>query len=58
MPGTRHIVDTPCRAWFALIFATNGMLGRLRGFRHLAKVIEDVKFNDGIDLIEDGRAAA
>ena len=32
---------------------------RLRGFRHLAKVIEGVQFNDGIDeVIEDSRAAA
>ena len=31
---------------------------RLRGFRQLAKVIEGVKFNDGIELIEDSKAAA
>ena len=31
---------------------------RLRGFRQLAKLIEGVKFNDGIELIEDSRAAA
>ena len=31
---------------------------RLRGFRHLAKVIEGVQFNDGIELIDDSRAAA
>ena len=31
---------------------------RLRGFRHLGKVIERVKFNDGIEVIEDGRAVA
>ena len=31
---------------------------RLRGFRQLAKVMEGVKFNDGIELIEDSRAAA
>ena len=31
---------------------------RLRGFRHLAKVIEGVQFNDGIEVIEDSRAAA
>ena len=31
---------------------------RLRGFRHLAKVIEGVRFNDGIEVIEDRRAAA
>ena len=31
---------------------------RLRGFRQLAKVIEGVQFNDGIELIEDSRAAA
>ena len=31
---------------------------RLRGFRHLAKVIEGVPFNDGIEVIEDRRAAA
>ena len=31
---------------------------RLRGFRHLAKVIEGIKFNDGIEFIEDSRAAA
>ena len=30
---------------------------RLRGFRHLAKVIEGVRFNDGIEVIEDRRAA-
>ena len=30
---------------------------RLRGFRHLAKVIEGVQFNDGIELIEDSRVA-
>ena len=30
---------------------------RLRGFRQLAKVIEGVKFNDGIELIEDSKAA-
>ena len=31
---------------------------RLRGFRQLAKVIEGVKFNDGIKVVEDSRAAA
>ena len=31
---------------------------RLRGFRQLAKVIEGVAFNDGIEVIEDSRAAA
>ena len=31
---------------------------RLRGFRHLAKVIEGVRFNDGIEVIEGSRAAA
>ena len=31
---------------------------RLCGFRHLAKVIEGVRFNDGIEVIEDSRAAA
>ena len=30
----------------------------LRGFRHLAKVIEGVKFKDGIEVTEDNRAAA
>ena len=29
---------------------------RVRGFRQLAKVIEGVTFNDGIELIEDSRA--
>ena len=31
---------------------------RMRGFRHLAKVIEGVRFNDGIEIIDDSRAAA
>ena len=31
---------------------------RLRSFRHLAKVIEGVQFNDDIEIIEDRRAAA
>lgn len=31
---------------------------RLRGFRQLGKVIEGVRFNDGIEVTEDGRAAA
>ena len=31
---------------------------RLRGFGHLAKVIEGVRFNDGIEVIKDRRAAA
>ncbi len=31
---------------------------RLRGFRQLARVIEGVTFNDGIEVIEDSRAAA
>ena len=31
---------------------------QLRGFRQLAKVIEGAKFNDGIELIDDSRAAA
>ena len=31
---------------------------RLRGFQQLAKVIEGVKFNDGIEVVEDSRAAA
>ena len=31
---------------------------RLRGFRHLAKVIEEVQFNDGIELSKHSRAAA
>ena len=30
---------------------------RLRGFRQFAKVIEGVKFNDGIEVIEDSRVA-
>ena len=37
------------------------ILGRLRGFRQLAKVVEGAKFNDGIEVIEvieDRRAAA
>ena len=31
---------------------------RLCGFRQLGKVIEGVKFNDGIEVIEDSRAVA
>ena len=31
---------------------------RLRGFRQLAKVIEGVQFNDGIEVVEDSRATA
>ena len=31
---------------------------RLRGFRQLAKVIEGVPFNDGIEVVTDSRAAA
>ena len=31
---------------------------RLRGFRQLGKVIEGVKFNDGIEVVEDSRVAA
>ena len=31
---------------------------RLRGFRQLGKVIEGVKFNDGIEAIKDSRAVA
>ena len=31
---------------------------RLRGFRQLGKVIEGVKFADGVEVIDDGRAAA
>ena len=31
---------------------------RLRGFRQLGKVIEGVKFADGIEVMQDGRAAA
>ena len=31
---------------------------RLRGFRRLGKVIEGVKFKDGIEAIEDSRAVA
>lgn len=31
---------------------------RLRGFRQLAKVIDGVTFNDGIEVIDDSRAAA
>ncbi len=31
---------------------------KLRGFRHLAKVIEGVKFKDGIEVNEDDKAAA
>ncbi len=31
---------------------------RLRGFRQFARVIEGVTFNDGIEAIEDSRAAA
>ena len=31
---------------------------KLRGFRHLAKMIEGVKFKDGIEQTEDGKAAA
>ena len=39
------------------IYAENS--GRkLRGFRHLAKVIEGVKFKDGIEVTEDDKAAA
>jgi len=35
-----------------------GSWRNLRGFRHLAKVIEGVKFKDGIEVTEDNRAAA
>ena len=31
---------------------------KLRGFRHLAKVIEGVRFKDGIEVTEDNKAAA
>jgi len=31
---------------------------KLRGFRHLAKVVEGVKFKDGIEVTEDDKAAA
>ncbi len=31
---------------------------KLRGFRHLAKVVEGVQFKDGIEVIEDDKAAA
>ena len=31
---------------------------KLRDFRHLAKVIEGVKFKDGIEVTEDDKAAA
>ena len=31
---------------------------RLRGFRQLAKVTEGVKFNDGIEVVEDSRTVA
>ena len=31
---------------------------KLRGFRHLAKVIEGVKFKDGIEVTEGDKAAA
>lgn len=31
---------------------------RPRGFRHLAKVIEGVRFKDGIEVIEDNETAA
>ena len=31
---------------------------RLRGFRHLAKVVEGVRFKDGIEVTEDSKAAA
>ena len=31
---------------------------RLRGFKHLAKVIEGVKFKDGIEQTQEGKAAA
>ena len=31
---------------------------RLRGFRQLGKVIEGVRFNDGIEIIKDSRAVA
>ena len=31
---------------------------KLRGFRHLAKVIEGVKFKYGIEVAEDDKAAA
>ncbi len=31
---------------------------KLRGFRHLAKVIKGVKFKDGIEVTEDDKAAA
>jgi len=35
-----------------------GSWRKLRGFRHLAKVIEDVRFKDGIEVTEEDRAAA
>ena len=31
---------------------------KLRGFRQLAKVVEGVKFKDGIEVTEDDKAAA
>ena len=30
----------------------------MRGFRHLAKVIEGVKFKGGVEVTEDDKAAA
>ena len=35
-----------------------GTWRRLRGFKHLAKLIEGVQFKDGIQFVEDGKAAA
>ena len=51
--GTDHAVD----------HLQDGLVHRefwrlLRGFRHLAKVIDGVKFNDSIEFVEDSRAAA
>ena len=31
---------------------------KLRGFRHLAKVVEGVRFKDGIEATDEGKAAA
>ena len=50
--------DTMLHMMFKLGECAERRWNRLRGFNHLAKVIEGVKFKDGIEVKKDDQVAA
>ena len=56
--GLRHAVRRMLSMIYKMGMSAEKSWRRLRGFRQLGKVIEGVKFNDGIEVTEDSRAVA